>query len=485
MTRHAAAGLPRSIALALALLAPRPGSAADRPNIVIAIADDWSWPHAGAYGDRVVKTPAFDRVAREGALFTNAFCASPSCTPSRGALLTGQAVHRLENGGNLWSILPRKFATYPDLLEAAGYAVGLTGKGWGPGTLDGSGRSRNPAGPNVKGFREFLKTVPKGKPFCYWYGSQDPHRPYEPGTGVRSGLDPAVAVPPFLPDTPEVRADILDYAFEVERFDRSVGAILKALDDAGLADDTIVVVTSDNGMPFPRCKANLYDSGTHMPLAVRWPRRFRGGVTSPAFVSLTDLAPTFLKAAGLEPPATMTGRDLMSVIAAGPNPPAGRDAVFLERERHANVRAGDLSYPARAVRTSKYLYIRNLRPDRWPAGDPVLVHSVGPFGDVDPSPTKDLILDRRNDPGFADAFKRAFDKRPAEELYDLERDPFQTKNVASQETYAAAKAELRTRLDRWMVETDDPRARDAATTPEDDPFDHYPYVGPPAKSDRL
>jgi arylsulfatase A-like enzyme len=228
-------------------------------------------------------------------------------------------------------------------------------------------------------------------------------------------------------------------------------------------------------MPFPRCKANLYDSGTHMPLALRWPRRLPGGVTVRGFVSLADLAPTFLKAAGLEPPPAMTGRDLFPEMAAGPNPPPARDAVFVERERHANVRAGNLSYPARAVRTAKFLYVRNLRPDRWPAGDPVLVHSVGPFGDVDPSPTKDLILARRDDPAFAPFFRLAFAKRPAEELYDLEHDPSQLKNVADHPSYAAAKADLRARLDRWMTETADPLAQGR------EPFDAYPYVGPPAK----
>src|SRR5262245_35798306 len=121
-----------------------------RPNILIAMADDWGWPHAGAYGDTVVKTPEFDRLAAEGALFRNAYCASPSCTPARGAILTGQAVHRLEQGANLWSFLPVKFTVFPDLLQRAGYAIGLQGKGWGPGTLDGTGRTRNPAGPNFK-----------------------------------------------------------------------------------------------------------------------------------------------------------------------------------------------------------------------------------------------------------------------------------------------------------------------------------------------
>src|SRR5439155_901172 len=189
--------------------APRAADApADRrPNILLCLADDWAWPHAGVYGDRVVKTPTFDRVAREGVLFSHAFCVAPSCTPSRAAVLTGQASHRLEESGNLWSTLRKKYDCYPDLLKAAGYHVGLTGKGWGPGSLEGSGRTRNPAGPTYKDFATFLRGVPPGKPFCFWFGSHDPHRPYVKGSGVRSGLKPEdVFVPPYLPDTPEVRA---------------------------------------------------------------------------------------------------------------------------------------------------------------------------------------------------------------------------------------------------------------------------------------
>ena len=474
-------------ALGLALVAARTAEAVEKqPNVVVVVADDWSWPHAGAYGDRVVKTPAFDRVVKEGVRFTNAFCAAPSCTASRGAILTGQAPHRLENGGNLWSMLPRKFAVYPDRLEAAGYVVGLTGKGWGPGTLEGSGRARNPAGTSVKDFDTFLKGVPTGKPFCYWYGSLDPHRPYDPGSGARAGLDPAaVAVPPYLPDTPEIRADLLDYYFEVQRFDGAVGAILDALDSAGLADDTLLIVTSDNGMPFPRCKATLYDGGTHVPLAIRWPRRLAKGVTSRAFVGLADLAPTILRSVGLDPPAEMTGRDLTPLMLASAEapPPARRGEVFLERERHANVRAGDLGYPSRAVRTDRYLYIRNLRPDRWPAGDPVLVHSVGPFGDVDPSPTKDLILAHRAERAFASFFRLAFEKRRAEELYDLTLDPFQLKNITGHKSYAIAQADLRNRLDRWMATTADPLAHDPNPAGRE-PFDDYPYVGPAATAGR-
>ena len=199
------------------------------------------------------------------------------------------------------SFLPKEFAVYPELLEAAGYAVGFSRKGWGPGEIEPAGRARNPAGPKFDSFQTFLKQRPKDAPFCFWFGSMDPHRIYDEGTGRESGMRlEEVKVPPMWPDTPEVRSDILDYYYEVQRFDREVGAHLAALEAEGLAGNTIVVISGDNGWPFPRCKANLYDGGTRQPLAVRWPGAVKGGRTIDDFVSLTDLAPTFLEAAQLE-----------------------------------------------------------------------------------------------------------------------------------------------------------------------------------------
>ena len=445
------------------------------PNILLVIADDWSFPHAGAYGDTTVATPAFDRVAREGALFRRAFTAAPSCTPSRAALLTGQAVHRLAEGGNLWSFLPERFQVYPDLLERAGYAVGHTGKGWGPGNFEAGGRTRNPAGPRFDTFDAFLAGRRQGQPFCFWYGSTDPHRPYDAGAGAKAGLRSAsVRVPAFLPDTEAVRSDLLDYYAEVQRFDGQLAGLLAALERRGELDNTIVVVTSDNGMPFPRAKANLYDSGTQMPLAFRWPGRVKAGTTVDAFVSLTDLAPTILETAGVKPPDAMTGRSLVPLLRGQSQ--AGRDRVFIERERHANVRSGDLSYPVRAIRTRDYLYIRNFRPDRWPAGDPELYFAVGPFGDIDGGPSKSLILDRRADPEIARYFQLATAKRPAEELYDLRRDPDQLVNVAGQAAHRSAQQRLRQDLDRWLRETGDPRA-----SVDDDRWDRFPYYGQRAR----
>lgn len=466
---------------AIALLAaclPAPAVAQTRPNVVLAIADDWSYPHAGIYGDRVVSTPAFDRIAKEGVRFTRAFTAAPSCTPSRAALLSGQAPHRLAEGGNLHGFLPKVIAVYPELLEQAGYVIGLTGKGWGPGRFEAGGRSRNPAGPAFKSFEEFLQQRPPGRPFCFWFGSTDPHRPYEAGSGARGGLDASrVQVPRFLPDTPAVRDDLLDYYAEVQRFDRDLGRLMEALARAGELENTIVIVTSDNGMPFPRAKANVYDAGARMPLAIRWPGTARAGLEVSAFVSLTDLAPTILQAAGLKELPAMTGRSLVPLLRGETE--RDRDRVFIERERHANVRRGDLSYPVRAIRTTEYLYIRNFRADRWPAGDPEHYFAVGPFGDIDGGPSKSLLLDRRSDPSIERFFLLATAKRPAEELYVLSRDPDQIENVAGRPEHREAQARLRGDLDRWMRDTADPRAMQ-----DDDRWDRYPYYGQPVKGER-
>jgi N-sulfoglucosamine sulfohydrolase len=449
-------------------------AAADtRPNILYCLADDWSWPHAGVYGDRVIRTPTFDRVAREGICFNYCFSTAPSCTPSRAAMLTGQYPHRLEEGSCLWGFLPHKFPVYPDVLEKAGYAVGSTRKGWGPGNFRAGGFTRNPAGPTYEDFATFLKAVPGGKPFCFWFGSHDPHRPYERGSGARSGLKTDhVVVPPFWPDNETSRSDVLDYYWKVERFDREVGDLLDTLEKAGRLENTIVIITGDNGWPFPRCKANLYDGGTRQPLAVRWPARIKAGQVCDDFINLMDLAPTCLEAAGLKPLPEMTGRSFLGLL-TGAEKCGSRDTVFLERERHANVRAGDAGYPMRAIRTREFLYIRNLRSDRWPAGDPQAQKDPKrAFGDCDDGPTKNYILDHREEPGVRQLFELCFAKRPAEELYDLGKDPQEIHNVAGQAAYAAAQTQLRSRLDQWMKDTADPRAIN-----DDDHWDSYPYFG--------
>ncbi|HEW79433.1 MAG TPA: heparan N-sulfatase [Phycisphaerales bacterium] len=448
-----------------------------RPNILFAIADDWSWPHASIAGDSVIRTPTFDRVAHEGVLFKNAFVTTPSCTPSRASILTGQWHWRLEEGVNLHSPLPAKFEVYPDILERAGYHVGFAHKGWGPGDYKAGGRKRNPAGQEYVNFGQFLKARPADKPFCFWFGGYDPHRPYKKLAGVNSGMRiQDVTVPSCLPDSEQVRADICDYYWEVQRFDSKVGQMLKVLEENGELDNTLVVISSDNGMPFPRCKANLYDLGTHMPLAVRWGEKVKGGRVVEDFVSLTDLAPTFLEAAGLRPIAAMTGRSFLDVLISDSsgwvNPK--RDRVFTGMERHAGCRKNNVGYPMRAVRTNDFLYIRNFKPDRWPAGDPraEFTYQGQPYGDVDASPTKSYMMAHRNDPKVRKLFELAFEKRPAEELYDLRKDPAQLHNVAGQAGYAEVKSELAAALMAELTATKDPRVLGKG-----DVLDKYPYYG--------
>lgn len=457
-----------------------------RPNILFCIADDWGYPHAGCYGDRVVRTPHIDRLARTGVVFEQAYVSSPSCTPSRGAILTGQWHWRLGPAANLWSVFPKELATYPDLLSQAGYAVGFMGKGWGPGRAEQGG---NPAGPRYKDFESFLKSQ-YGKdrngaagraPFCFWIGTIDPHRPYKEGAGKASGLDlDAIQLPACFPDSPTVRSDVADYYFEVERFDRVVGHAIESLRRRKLLDQTVIVVTGDHGMPFPRGKSNLYDLGTRVPLVVHWPAQFPGGRRVTDFVSLVDLAPTFLELAGVPIPQAMTGRSLLDLLRSDRSGriDSRRDFVLFGKERHVpSQEAPDMGgYPCRGIRTDRYLYIRNYRPDRWPCGTPHYKKAAIPgawYADTDGGPTKRYIIEHRHDDAMHErAYRLAFAKRPREELYDVQRDPGQLHNVADDPAYAAVRKELADRLTQALRATGDPREVGGGER-----FDQYPYLG--------
>ncbi len=449
----------------------------DRPNILLAIADDWGWPHAGALGDSVVRTPTFDRLAAEGMLFERAFVSSPSCTPSRAALLTGQYHWRLEESANLWSTLQAKFPVYPELLDPAGYHVGSWRKAWGPGRVEPGGRTVNPAGKRHKSFEAFLDARPEGEPFCFWLGTSDPHRPYEEGAGAKAGIDvDAIEPPSFYPNVPEVRGDMADYFTEVERFDREVGQALAELERRGLLENTIVVMTSDHGMPFPRCKSNLYDSGIRVPLVVRWGERVTVGRRAPQLVSLVDLAPTFLEAAGVAVPKEMTGRSLLPLIQGGSVDPPWRDAVIYGMERHTPAQRAPSwgGYPCRALRTDRYLYIRNWFPERWPAGIPEPGASTrGPgLSDCDDGPTKRWLVAHREDEKARRYWDLAFAKRPGEELYVIADDPDQIVNRAGDPELQSVKQELAKRLEAELQRTGDPRALGGEVL-----FDEYPYFG--------
>ncbi|WP_320178504.1 sulfatase [Roseovarius pacificus] len=442
-----------------------------RPNILFAIADDWSWPHASAHGAPQIQTPVFDRVAREGALYNNAFTCAPQCSPNRAATLTGRYIWEIAEAGTHGSLFPNRFAVYTDLLEENGYHVGYTSKGWAPGDWEAGGWKRNPAGkeynrerlrPPQRGinscdyaenFSDFLEDRDSGQPFCFWFGCKEPHRGYEAGSWKEYGKDPdAVVVPPFLPDTPEVREDLLDYFVEVEHFDTQLGAMLAKLEVMGELDNTLVVVTSDNGMPFPRAKANCYEYGVHMPLAIRWPGHTKAGDTRDELVSFIDFAPTFLAAAGVTAPPEMHGRDLF-----GDTPP--RDHVLFGRERHTHARRDNVGYPIRAIRTAEYLYLWNVKPDRWPAGDPEGYH------DIDGSPTKTFMQEHAKE--YPALWEAAVGKRPEVELFDIQKDPACMHNVAEEK--ADTCKNLGERLRTLLHAQGDPRMHG-----QGDVFESYP-----------
>jgi arylsulfatase A-like enzyme len=215
-----------------------------------------------------------------------------------------------------------------------------------------------------------------------------------------------------------------------------------------------------------------------MPLVIAWKGRIKGGKVINEMVNLIDLAPTFLEAAGLKVPKEMSGKSLLSLL-EGKRKENLEKVQFLERERHAYVRPNNLSYPSRAIRTNQFLYIANFQPDRYPSGNPEFIYAVGEYGDCDNSPTKSYILENKDKSEVAQFYRLAFEKRPDEELYDLEKDPSQLNNVVGNPTYAKELDKLRAMLRKWQKQTQDPRY----INPHDTRWDSFPYYGGGGKID--
>ncbi len=458
------------------------GAEAKRPNVLFCIADDWGWPHAGAYGAKWIDTPAFDRIAGEGVLFKNAFTSNPKCSPCRATILTGRNSWQLEEAANHFGVFPKKWAVYPDVFEDNGYLVGYTGKGWGPGDYKAGGFTRNPAGPEylkhktdppfrfisnkdyAANFEYFLEHREDKQPFCFWLGGHEPHRAYEAGAGESSGKNwRDIPVPKFYPDNETIKRDMADYAVEVEYFDSHVGRALRKLEEIGELDNTLVVMTSDHGMPFPRVKGQIYEHGFHLPMAVRW-GGMAGGRVIDDFISVSDLGPTFLEAAGIDIPPTMTGASFLDVLQSDKSGwvDIGRNRMLIGKERHDLGRPNNGGYPVRAIRTKDWLYIKNYQPDRWPGGNP----ETG-YRNCDDSPTKSQILR-----SFDKYYRLSFGKRPAEELYRVTEDPDNVENLAADPQYAVIKEELRTEMEAKLKAQGDPRAFGKGAI-----FETYEYVG--------
>jgi arylsulfatase A-like enzyme len=385
----------------------------DRPNILMIFADDWgrlasayqSIDGPGSLND-IVQTPNIDHVAKQGVLFRHAFVGSPSCTPCRSALLTGQYFWRTGPGAILHApAWDNSLPTFPLLLRDAGYHIGKAYKVWGPGNptdapygeqrhafekagrhindfsetvtrLVASGRAIEAAKDELYGEVErnleaFLDAQPKDHPFCFWLGPTNVHRRWVKGSGKALwNIEPERLrgkLPPFLPDVPEVREDVADYLGEIQALDATIGRVMDVLKSRRLLDNTLIAVSGDHGPPgFPHGKCNLYDFGTAVTLAISGPGVVPGRVVDD-FVHLMDLAPTFLEAAGLPIPPVMTGKSLMPILHSSKSGQVDPERTFVitGRERHvAAARDGHLPYPQRALRTRDHLLIINFEPDR-------------------------------------------------------------------------------------------------------------------------
>jgi len=465
-----------------------------KPNILFCIADDASFPYMGAYGCKWVKTPAFDRIANEGLLFNNAYTPNAKCSPSRACILTGRNSWQLKEAGNHNAYFPKEFVTYVEVLERNGYQTGYTGKPWLPGNPgEINGQERQLCGkpyqdlemeaPTSKinvcnyagNFSAFLDEVGEENPWCFWYGGHEPHRAYEFMSGINKGkkkIEELDRVPRYWPEVDTVKIDMLDYAYEIEYFDFHLQRMLKTLEERGELSNTLIVVTSDNGMPFPRSKGQAYEIANHLPLAVMW----ADGIVNPGrtvneYVSFIDFAPTCLEVAGVDweksAMASSPGLSLSDIFSNSLSEKRKeQNFVLIGKERHDVGRPNDEGYPIRGIVKDGWMYIENLKIDRWPTGNP----ETG-YMDCDGSPTKSYILNQ-NRRGESKYWSLSFGKRGDTELYNIKEDPDCLHNLAQDYTYQQKRVAMKKILYNKLIEQEDPRM-----VGEGDIFDSYPYAG--------
>ncbi|WP_242120559.1 sulfatase family protein [Aestuariivivens sediminicola] len=464
-----------------------------KPNILFCLADDATWKHMSAYGTDWIATPAFDKVADQGLLFSNTYTPNAKCGPSRSIILTGRNTWQLEEAANHLAYFPTKFKTYHEALAEQGYHVGYTGKGWAPGTAlnaDGSKRellvkaynSIKTKAPTtgisnndyLANFKRFLEEKTSDAPFCFWYGGHEPHRDYEYGTGVRLGnktLAQLDSVFPYWPQSEVVKNDVLDYAYELEYFDKQLGGMLALLEERGELEHTIIVVTSDNGMPFPRVKGQSYEHSNHLPLAIMWKNGIKHpGRTITDYVSFADFAATFLDVTGYQAEdlgmhpvqgkslAPIFNSDKEDVIAPE------QDYVLLGQERHDVGRPNDVGYPIRGIVKDGFLYLLNYENDRWPAGNP----ETG-YTNTDGSPTKTEILELNRSGENHSYWDLNFGKHPKEELFQLSTDENCLHNLAEHNDFQTIKGDLKQLLESELKAQKDPRMFGNGAV-----FDNYP-----------
>jgi N-sulfoglucosamine sulfohydrolase len=432
---------------------------ADTRNVVLIIADDQGLD-LSVYGNRVLRTPNLESLAGRGTLFTEAFATVSSCSPSRSVIYTGLYSHSngmygLAHDVHNQHLLP-SVRTLPQLLKAAGYRTGLVGKKHilpeNALPFDEELAPERPGNRDVAFMageaRKFVANS-TGRPFLLVVGFSDPHRAEQnfgntrawPGI-ERETYDPAkVVVPGHLPDLPEVRRDLADYYESISRLDSGVGLLMDALRETGHSSDTLVIYLSDNGRAFPGAKTTLYDEGIHLPLIIWSPTQRKHGIRNDAMVSWVDILPTILDWTGVSAPQSqqLPGRSILPILESS-NPPQW-DRVFASHGFHEIQQY----YPMRALRTREYKYIVNLAS---PLEFPIA-------GDVASSPTWRAIV-ARPAVGLGARTVEAFLHRPAEELYDLRKDPAEVHNLADDPAHRAVIERMRAEMKKFQSETHDP-----------------------------
>jgi len=419
-------------------------------NVVLIIGDDHGL-QLGCYGDTVIKTPSLNRLASEGTRFSQAFAAVSSCSPSRSVIFTGQFNHT--NGQYGLAHATHNFycrpgvQSLPNLLAKAGYRTAIVGKHHvnppqafafdetlkpapGPGGVDGLAGAA----------RKFI-AAPSDKPFFLLVGYHWPHRAKVGfGNSGKTTYKPQdIQVPSWLPDAPETREDLADYYQAISNLDRSVGFILDAIKDTGHDKDTLVIYVSDNGPPWPGAKTTLYEPGIHLPLIVRSPDQKRQGVVNQGMVSFVDITPTILAWAGVEAPKSAFGRSMLPIL--DEDKPAGWDVVYASHTFHEVT----MYYPMRMIRTRQYKCILNIAH--------CLEYPMA--SDLWGSITWQAVL-KRGDTRYGLRSIQDLLHHPKEELYDLQKDPNETKNLAGDLALTEVLAQFRRQMKEWQQKTDDP-----------------------------
>jgi N-sulfoglucosamine sulfohydrolase len=442
----------------------------ERPNIVLIVSDDHGRETLGCYGNRVVETPNLDRLAANGVRFTNACCTTASCAASRSVILTGMYNHANGTYGHTHGC--HHFAcfdevrTLPAMLGEGGYRTYRVGKQhYAPERIfpfDGG----HPAGAfgrddvrMAESCRDFVRS---DKPFFLYWCSHNPHRagkvedhplgpdsfgnpktPF-PGDTERTYREEDVEIPPFLSDTPEVRAELAQYYQSISRLDRGIGRLVSILEEEGKLGNTVIIYIADNGAAFPEAKTTLYEPGMNLPCIVSSPLHAKRGTTCDGLVTWADITPTILDFAGIDTAEDSRkrfhGRSFKAIIDEE-SPADWRDEVYASHTFHEITNY----YPMRVVRTKRYKFIWNIA---WK-----LDYSFA--SDLWDSATWQGAL-RRGLDRFGARTIDAYVHRPRFELYDLESDPNETENLAGDPRYETLVADFSAKIERFQGETDDP-----------------------------